>query len=133
MPASIVHEDERTLSFMDIRPVRTGQCMVIPKSHIDHFTDIPDGLSSHMMVIAQKIGRRMLDVLNPRPLRIGYVVHGFGVAHAHLVIVPQHTEEDITSVECLDVKDGKIVPAYEKLSAPTRDELDKVASLIRIQ
>ncbi len=130
-PASIIYEDEKVVAFMDLRPVRAGQCMVIPKQHIDHFTDIADDLSAHIMTVGQKIGRTMRETLNPQPLRIGYVVHGFGVSHAHLVIVPQHTEEDITSIECLDVKDGAIIPAYDKLSVPTRDTLDKTASMLK--
>jgi len=43
-PASIVHEDDRLLAFMDIRPVRRGQVLVIPKRHVDHFTALPDEL-----------------------------------------------------------------------------------------
>ena len=39
--ASILHEDEFSLCFMTLRPTRPGECMVIPKDHIDHFIDIP--------------------------------------------------------------------------------------------
>lgn len=119
---------------MNIRPMREGECMVIPKGHIDHFTDVPDDLAAHMMKIAQKLGRSILAKLSPRPLRIGYVVHGFGVAHAHLVIVPQHNEHDITSLKFFEVVDGKIVPAQDSLPPPPpRAELDRVAELIRIE
>ncbi len=132
-PVSIVHEDEKTISFMNIRPMREGECMVIPKDHIDHFTDVPDDLAAHMMKIAQRLGRSILAKLNHRPLRIGYVVHGFGVAHAHLVIVPQHDEHDITSLKFFEVVDGKIVPAQENLPPPPpRAELDRVAKLIKV-
>lgn len=107
--------------------------MVIPKVHIDHFTEVPDDLAAHMMKIAQKLGRSILATLNPRPLRIGYVVHGFGVAHAHLVIVPQHDEHDITSLKFFKVAGGKIVPAQDSLPPPPpRAELDRVAELIKI-
>jgi Virulence protein RhuM family/HIT domain len=38
---------------------RQGECLVIPKAHIDHFTDIADDLAQRIMVVAQRIGRRM--------------------------------------------------------------------------
>ena len=30
---------------MTLRPTAPGECLVIPKAHIDHFTDIPDDIS----------------------------------------------------------------------------------------
>ena len=94
-PASIIYEDDWLMAFMGIRPIHPGKCLVIPKEHIDHFTDIADTTAQHIMVIAQKIGRRMREVFNPQ--RVGMVVHGFGVPHAHLITIAQHHEDDITS------------------------------------
>ncbi len=81
-PASRVFEDDRIIAFMTFRPTRKGECTVLPKEHIDHFTDIRDDLAARIMVVSQKINRRMMAVLSP--LRIGMVIHGFGVPHAHL-------------------------------------------------
>jgi histidine triad (HIT) family protein len=33
LPASIVGEDERTISFMDIAPATRGHALVIPREH----------------------------------------------------------------------------------------------------
>lgn len=57
--ASVVYTDDQAMCFMTLRPTRLGECMVIPKKHIDHFTDIPDELAAHIMVIAQQVGRKM--------------------------------------------------------------------------
>ncbi|MGH2934254.1 MAG: HIT family protein [Gaiellaceae bacterium] len=32
-PASVVHEDERTVTFLDVRPVATGHMLVAPRRH----------------------------------------------------------------------------------------------------
>ena len=94
-PCSRVHEDDVSLGFMGIRPVRPGELMVIPKEHIDHFCDLPDDLAAHILLVAQRAIRRTL-----RPRRVGLVVHGFGVPHAHLLVVPQHevTREDLDAM-----------------------------------
>ena len=47
-PASVVYEDEKVMCFMTLRPTREGECVIIPKEHIDHFTDIPDELAAHI-------------------------------------------------------------------------------------
>jgi histidine triad (HIT) family protein len=127
-PASIVYEDEEILGFMDIHPIHTGQCMLIPKQHIDHFTDVSEEVAGKMMQIAQRIGKNILRELKPE--RIGYVVHGYGVAHAHLVIVPQHHEEDITSQHLTVIKDGVVAFTMENLPVIAREELDETAAKI---
>lgn len=70
-----------------IRPTTPGECLVIPKTHVDHVTDLDDVTAQQIMVVAQHIGRRLRRVFNP--LRVGMLVHGFGVPHAHPILVPQ--------------------------------------------
>lgn len=60
-PASKIYEDEKILAFMNIRPVNTGEFMVIPKEHIDHFLDIPDDLAAHILLTAQRLARKVQE------------------------------------------------------------------------
>jgi histidine triad (HIT) family protein len=126
--ASKVYEDGRVLAFMDIQPVRDGQILVIPKEHIDHFSDIPDGLALEIYALAHKLSRAVRAAFEPE--RVGLVVHGYGVPHAHLIIVPQHDEDDITSGRMADIKDGKVIFTIKKLPVVPRAELDAAARLI---
>lgn len=128
---SKVFEDDQTLALMSLTPVRPGAFLVIPKQHIDHMTDVPDDLASKMFLVAQKYSRRALERLDPRPLRMGMVVHGFSVPHAHLVVVPQHDNNDIASARFAKVEDGKVVFSGELLRVAPRDELDEMAELLR--
>ena len=126
-PASLLHEDEACLAFMTLHPTRDGEFLVAPRAHVDHFTDMDDALAAHVMTVAHRLARHARTVL--RPLRMGYVVHGFGVAHAHLVVVPQHTPRDILPGPCLHPRDG-----FE-LRLPTaapRAALDAMAARLRL-
>lgn len=129
-PSEKVYEDERILAFMDIRPIYPGECMIIPREHIDHFCDIPDELAQHIMLYTQKIARRIQEKFNP--LRVGYVVSGFGVPHAHMVLIPMYDKNDVTSVKFLEVQDNKITLNYNLVPFTDRGELEKVAALLRI-
>ena len=129
-PASVVYADGQVMGFMNLRPTRLGECMVIPKKHIDHFTDIPDKLAAHIMVIAQRIGRKMLSQFEGK--RIGMVIHGFGVPHAHLILLTQQNTTDITSGRFARIEDGKIVYDHKRIPMLDRKILDEHAARLRI-
>jgi histidine triad (HIT) family protein len=43
IPADVVHEDEHTLAFRDIRPVAPTHVLVVPKKHVTATRDFGDG------------------------------------------------------------------------------------------
>lgn len=129
-PASVICEDEHVMAFMTIRPTRPGECLVIPKEHIDHFSDLSDQLSTRIMLVVQKIGRKVREVFQPQ--RIGMVVHGFGVGHAHLIIVPQHHPDDITSARFAYLDGRKIAFDSTRISRQDRSTLDEHADALSI-
>ena len=129
-PASVVFADNQAMCFMTLRPTRPGECMVIPKEHIDHFTDVPDDLASHIMIIAQRVARKMRSSFVSK--RIGMVIHGFGVSHAHLILLPQHDITDITSGRFAKIEDGKIVYDHKQIAMFDREVLDEHAARLRI-
>ena len=128
-PASIVHEDEFSLCFMTLRPTRPGECMVIPKDHIDHFIDIPAELLAHLAKVTASVGRVLQDELSP--IRVGLVVHGFGVPHAHFILIPQHSANDITSARFAVVEDGEVAFRGGLIPELPREQLDQYAERIR--
>ena len=127
-PASFVYRDEMVSAFMTIQPTATGECLVIPNEHIDHFTDIPDAVAEHIMGVAQKIGRRMREVF---PLqRVGFLVHGYGVAHAHLILVPQQGPYHLASDRFARVEEGRVVFDLSLLPIVARSTLDEHARML---
>lgn len=127
--SSKVYEDDQILAFMDIQPVRQGQVLVIPKRHIDHFSDIPDLLAARLYLKSHALLKAVREAVHPE--RMGMVVHGYGVPHAHLVIVPQHHEDDITSGRFADIENGQVIFTVKKLPLVPRQELDQMAQLIK--
>ena len=130
-PASVVYESDRVLAFMTLQPTRSGECLLIPKEHVDHFTDVDEQSASEIMRAAIRIGRKIIEEF--QPLRVGMLVHGFGVPHAHLILVPQHDPNDITSGRFASIEDGKVVFDLRNIPRPERAELDEHARRIRIE
>ena len=127
-PASVIHRDDAVMAFMGIQPTAPGECLVIPTAHVDHFTDVPDDVAQRIMLVAQRIGRRMREVFAPE--RVGFLVHGFGVAHAHLVVVPQQGPHHLTSDRIARVEDGRAVFRFDLLPFADRATLDEHARLL---
>jgi histidine triad (HIT) family protein len=129
-PASFVYEDDVVAAFMTLQPTAAGECLVIPKQHVDHFTDLSDDLAQRIIVVAQKIGRRMRAAF---PLeRVGFLVHGYGVAHAHFIIVPQLGPHHLTSDRFARVADGRVVFDMSRVPTAERAVLDEQARQLSI-
>lgn len=129
-PVSLVYEDDQTMAFIPLQPIYPGSCIVIPKPHIDHFTDVPDELAAQVMRVAQRIGRKIRQVYHP--LRVGMVVHGFGVHHAHLNLIPQHDPLDITYKHLARIEGDEVKFDLKMLPEPSRSELDAMAQRLRL-
>jgi len=40
---------------MTLQPTAPGECLVIPKAHVDHFTELSDEVAQRIMVVAQHL------------------------------------------------------------------------------
>lgn len=128
-PASFIYEDDDIAAFMDIRPIRPGQVLIIPLLHIDHFCDLPDHLATRVLLFGQRVSRALREVF--QPARVGMVVHGFGVPHAHLNVLPLHHTWDVTSARNALIENGQVKFRYEQVPLIERSELDRLANQIR--
>ncbi len=128
-PASVIVDDDAIMAFMTIHPSAPGECVVIPKVHVDHFTDLEDAIAQRIMLAAMHIGRGMRRVFAPQ--RVGFVVHGYGVAHAHLIVVPQNGPDHITSGHFARIENGQIVFTTRHIPLAERAVLDEHARQLR--
>jgi histidine triad (HIT) family protein len=86
IPSYKVYEDDRVIAFLTIDPITPGHTLVIPKLQIISVWDLPDDLYVYTMGIVKKVASRQLEVLQPK--RVGIVVDGFAVPHAHIHVLP---------------------------------------------
>lgn len=82
IPSSILYEDTTCFAILTHEPLTPGHLMVIPRQEIDHVWDIDDELYTHLMMVAKKMALKMRQEYNYK--RVGMMVEGFGVPHAHI-------------------------------------------------
>ena len=100
IPASKVSEDEDVLAFLSIEAINTGHTLVIPKNHAEEFHELEDDSYYKLMGVVQKVAKSLKKTY--KPVRVGLMVQGFEVAHAHIHVVPLHEVTDITSKKLLE-------------------------------
>ncbi|MFZ2286516.1 MAG: HIT family protein [Bacteroidales bacterium] len=93
IPCYRVAEDDRFIAFLDVRPIRPGHTLVVPRAETDYFFDLDDRTLADMMLFAKKIAKAMKEVIECR--RIGVAVAGLEVPHAHIHLIPLTRETDM--------------------------------------
>jgi histidine triad (HIT) family protein len=98
LPAQIVAEDDRTISFMDISPGTRGHALVIPRRHASDLLEIePDDLTA-VIRAAQRLARRVSERLGADGVNL---INSCGAAawqtvfHFHLHVIPRYADDPL--------------------------------------
>jgi histidine triad (HIT) family protein len=93
LPASVVDEDELTVSFMDINPATRGHALVIPRRHTRDLLSIdPEDLAA-VARAAQRLAGRMPERLGAAGVNL---INSCGavawqtVFHLHMHVIPRY-------------------------------------------
>jgi histidine triad (HIT) family protein len=93
LPSFRIQENERFLAFLDIRPVRPGHTLIVPKEEVDHFFDLDEELLQEILIFAKPVSQALKKVTGCE--RVAAVVAGFDVPHAHLHLIPAFSMSDL--------------------------------------
>lgn len=90
---AIFWENEKHVAFLSIDPNTSGFSLVVPKTH--HASDIlkmPDA-DLQDFIIAAKTVAKILEHFYTDVGRVGLIMEGTGIDHAHIKLVPMHGTE----------------------------------------
>jgi histidine triad (HIT) family protein len=122
-PASIVFEDERTVTFLDVRPVASGHMLVVPRRHAASLAELDPEDGAQLF----RVGMRAASALRASTLPVEGVnfyltdgeAAGQTVYHVHLHVIPRQQGDG------LGFRHG---PDF---SVRERAELDEAAAAVR--
>ncbi|PWN47990.1 HIT-like protein [Violaceomyces palustris] len=87
-----VYEDEDTLAFLDILPMRRGHTLVVPKPHVQQISDLTPDQSSSLLRSVVKVSRGLGSALKDDRMQvITNQIYAQIVPHVHFHIVPAPT------------------------------------------
>ena len=120
IPATVVHEDEHTLAFMDLGQVNPGHVLVAVKAHAENLYALNDAQAGAVLRAAARVARAIRDAFNPEGLSV-YQANGKAagqtVFHYHVHLVPRHEGDGMT--------------LSWPVKNPARDKLEAYAARIR--
>ncbi len=93
-----VHEDELTLSFMDLFPVGEGHVLVIPKRHAQDLLEADEESLLAVMANARKLAHALKAALAPDGIGIHQLngaAAGQTVFHYHMHLIPRNQGDPI--------------------------------------
>lgn len=113
IPCHKICEDDNYLAFLDIRPINPGHALVIPKKEIDYIFDVDDDLLGGMMVFAKKVARAIEKEVDCQ--RVGIMVAGLEVPHAHIHLIPIHKIPDLNFANAKPAENDDLAKVAERI------------------
>jgi histidine triad (HIT) family protein len=92
LPSMRVHEDDRTLTIMDINPVNSGHCLVIVKAHAPTLWDADPADLQAAIAAAQTVATALRTAVKPdglNMLQANGAAAFQSVPHFHLHLIPR--------------------------------------------
>lgn len=93
LPAKVVDEDERTISFMDIAPATRGHALVIPREHYPDLLSVDAEDLNAVILGCQRLAARMKESLDADGVNLlnscGAVAFQT-VFHFHMHVIPRY-------------------------------------------
>ncbi|MDD3759950.1 MAG: HIT family protein [Acidithiobacillus sp.] len=93
IPAEKIFEDDQYLAFLDIRPIRPGHTLVIPKIEHDYIFTLDDATLAGLLPFAKRIVPALEQATGC--LRVGVMVAGLEVPHTHVHLIPMTAISDL--------------------------------------
>ena len=119
IPSYKIAEDDKFYAFLDINPMAKGHTLVVPKQATDYIFDLDDALLGEMIIFSKRVAQAIEKAISCK--RVGVMVIGLEVPHAHIHLVPIQKEGD------LNLSNPKI-----KLSSDEFIEIaDKIKTMFR--
>jgi histidine triad (HIT) family protein len=122
IPATVVHEDEHTLAFMDIGQVNPGHVLVAVKAHCENLYALDDVRAAAVFCTVARVARAVRGAFAPPGLSVYQAngqLAGQTVLHFHVHLVPRH--------------DGDGMNLSWPVKNPPREKLEEYAAKIRGQ
>lgn len=94
IPGRFVWRQDDVVGFLTINPITPGHTLVVPVAEVDHWLDLAPSMAARCFEVAQVIGQAQMTAFSPT--RIGLIIAGLEVPHAHLHLIPIDRESDLS-------------------------------------
>jgi histidine triad (HIT) family protein len=121
-PATIVFEDEKSVAFLDHRPLFLGHTLLVPRVHVETLGELPASLVGPFFKNAQLLSRAIEPALDAQGTFVAMNNRvSQSVPHLHVHVVPRRR------------KDGLKGFFWPRTKYKSEDEMVAVKKLIEVE
>ncbi len=113
IPSYKIHEDDLTFSFLALDQVNLGHVLVIPKTEVNHWFDVPANIFARCGENAQRIAKAIKQATDCP--RVGVMVAGFEVQHYHMHLIPAWSIPDLDFKRAKRYSDDEMKSIQKKI------------------
>lgn len=120
MGAVKVHEDQDTLTFMDVMPQSPGHCLIIPKRHAATIHEVSAGEAATLIRATQRIAQAVNTALKPDGVglyQFNGAAAGQTVFHVHFHVIPRRKGDELVLHARNMVDKSVLQPFADKIAA----------------
>jgi histidine triad (HIT) family protein len=121
IPGVFVWRDEQCVAFMSINPMAFGHTLVVPIEEVDHWVDASPELTAHLFEVTRRVAVAQQAAFSPA--RVGVIIAGYEVPHAHIHVVPT---DDISQLSFVNAATSVSPDEIERAAAMIRAALDEL-------
>jgi histidine triad (HIT) family protein len=94
--AAIVHSDDDTVAFLDVRPVFPGHTLLVPRRHMEILPDLPADLMVPLFAVVQRLSRAVPAAMESEGSFVAMNnVVSQSVPHLHVHVVPRRRKDGL--------------------------------------
>jgi histidine triad (HIT) family protein len=95
-PTHVVFEDERSLAFLDHRPLFPGHSLLVPREHHEPIWDLPDDLLGPLFANARLLSSAIRTAMDAQGAFIALNnIVSQSVPHLHVHLVPRNRKDGL--------------------------------------
>ncbi len=120
IPAKIIFDDEKTLAFLDIKPVNPGHILVIPKKHYSSIEEISEEDLCAVISLLKKMGKRIKEKLGYEGYNVNLnndKIAGQEISHLHFHLIPRRRNDGLKLWPQEEYKEGEADEILSKLTS----------------
>ena len=96
LPAALVHEDDSSVGFLDVRPLFHGHVLLVPRLHVETLADLPVEQVGTLFAVVQRLSRAVPAAMEAQGsfVAINNVVSQ-SVPHLHVHVAPRRRKDGL--------------------------------------
>lgn len=110
-----IYENDKTYVFLTLRPHTRGHVLVVPKIEVDHWDDVPEEYYVATWDTCRRVAKLLKEKLKCN--RVGVIISGFEIPHAHIHLIPSNEIEDLDINGAYDATVDELTEMQSKLTS----------------